>query len=973
MSTCEFLKTMYGNVTGGYLTVWTMPDKRTAFFPVSDLETAAKYAESRFNTHDVYYGVGLRKEVLGDTKRGSNADVSCITAFWADIDVKSPAHKETALPETNDEALAFLDSLPLKPSIVVSSGNGLHVYWLFENSLGIATDAHRQNIGSALSGWQMYINNAAKDCGWRFDNTSDLARVLRLPGGINHKLGNNVRAEILFDSGLRFAPSDFSPFIPKQNTALLTPTAPADDNSEFKAKVGTSEKIIKNCSFMRHCKDNSASLPEPQWYAMLGNLALCSDGREICHAFSKGYPGYNAAETDKKIDHALAEKKPHTCEYIRNSLGFDCGNCTANCKSPVGIAVITRADEVRAMLEGEISDWSSVFNDTFISELSYAKAKMPGDYAKFKMRIKGKVNIPDLEKCIKSYDSKFRKGKKPDGIPLELDGIELSGAVVPPKWRVTLGNGVRQTLTSKDSESESIACPDAVVITRRLVNIDSEDECLELSYFKDNHWKQVIGSRTKVYNKASIIGFGDKGLHVTSGTAAELVHYLSDYETANKKVIPRVSSIARLGWLEDNQFFPYAVNSEILFEEDKGTLTVYKNLKEQGDFAAWKEMMIKLRKNPIARFITSASFASPLLCKIGVRTFVIHLWHTSGSGKTAALKAAISVWGNPLRIMGNGFTTIVGTEQLAGTLRNLPFGIDEKQSADERRLSLEQLIYVLGQGSGKIRGAKGGGNAEVATWHNVVMLTGEEPVTRNSSLDGVQTRTFEIYGKPLDDMEFAKEVHITSESNYGFAGAVFMRTVCGMLNENPDRLKNLYNQVFSRKFKEIGLKNIHADYVAAVALGDYLAETIIFGTDKDTAIKDAIECGITLYRMNQTQIGADAVDSAWNFVQGWLISNTSRFSLDISPYYGKTTVSPDNQSIEYFVIPQYLDFELERAGFNVKKTFQGFRERGYIKTYTDSDGKTRTKTNGRIDGKMLAGYVFRLDNDGIKPLNGKQI
>jgi hypothetical protein len=253
------------------------------------------------------------------------------------------------------------------------------------------------------------------------------------------------------------------------------------------------------------------------------------------------------------------------------------------------------------------------------------------------------------------------------------------------------------------------------------------------------------------------------------------------------------------------------------------------------------------------------------------------------------------------------------------------------------------------------------------------MLTGEEPVTKNSSLDGVQTRTFEIYGKPVEDMEFAKDVHIVSENNYGFAGAVFMRSICGMLNENADSLKNLFNQVFSSKFKALGLKNVHADYVSAVALGDYLVETIIFETDKETAVKEAIECGITLYKMNQTQIGSDAVDNAWHFVQGWLISNTSRFSSDASPYYGKTTVSADNQSIEYFVIPQYLDFELEKAGFNVKKTFQGFRERGYIQTYRDSEGKTRTKTNGRIDGKTLAGYVFCLDNEGIKPLNGKQV
>jgi hypothetical protein len=299
----------------------------------------------------------------------------------------------------------------------------------------------------------------------------------------------------------------------------------------------------------------------------------------------------------------------------------------------------------------------------------------------------------------------------------------------------------------------------------------------------------------------------------------------------------------------------------------------------------------------------------------------------------------------------------------------LPFGIDEKQSADERRLSLEQLVYVLGQGNGKIRGARGGGNAEVATWHNIVMLTGEEPITRNSSLDGIQTRTFDIYGQPINDMEFAKTAHIVSENNYGFAGAVFMRSVCAMLRENPECLKRLYNQTFSEKFKERGLKNIHADYVAAVALGDYLAETVIFGTDKETAIKEALDCGEVIYAMNEAQLSTDAIERAWDFVSGWLVSNEARFSNDASPYYGKINETPGGKYSEFFVIPQYLDYALEEAGFNVKKTMQGFRERGLIAT--QAEGNTiRTKVKVRIGDAALRCYAFKIKSEGIKPLTG---
>jgi hypothetical protein len=965
-----FLQALYGKAPSGFLTLWTMPDKRTAYFPVDKLPAAVDYAAKRRDTHDIYFGVGLRREDKGEYARGGNEDVSVIPAFWSDVDILGPAHKETALPPTADAALAFLGSLPLKPSIVVNSGNGLHVYWLFAEPVGVATEAHRNNVAGALRGWQAYVNEAARDRGWKLDNTSDMSRVLRLPGSVNRKNGGSVAVEVIAESGARYAPSDFTPYIQHDAVATYSPVAnrSAEGTAAFSGKVGGGERILEKCAFIRRCRDNAASLPEPMWYAMLGNLVLCSDGETLCHQFSRAYPGYKEKETADKIAHARKAAKPHTCAYIRDTLGFDCGGCAVGCKAPVALAVITKADTVRELLAAEIEDYNRIYSDEYIDALSYAKANLPGEYAQFKSRHKGKISVRDMEACIKARDRKQR-GSEDEEEVLCLDGIDLHGAVIPRKWQITDKGGVRRAFATKDGEGEIIACPNPVVITRRLSNIDDGKERLELCFKKDGRWKPIVGGRTQVYNKASIISFGDDGLGVTSGTASGLVEYLFDYETANQSRIPLVSSISRLGWIDDTRFFPYSVKEEILFEEDKGTAALYRSLVAQGDFDVWKTMMRKLRENPVARFVTSSSFASPLLCKIGVRTFVIHLWHMSASGKSAALKAAISVWGNPLRIMGNGFTTVVGTEQLAGTLRNLPFGIDEKQSADERKLSLEHLIYVLGQGSGKIRGARGGGNAEVAVWHNIVMLTGEEPVTKSSSLDGIQTRTFELYGKPVEDIEFAKEVHLVSEQNFGYAGAAFMRAVCGMLAEDKDFLRREY-QAISDAYRDKGLRNIHADYVAAVTLGDVLAEVILFGTDPDTARRGAIACGEEIYRLNEAQMSMDVVQRAWDFITGWLVSNEQRFSPEAIPCFGKVEQSPGRRNAEYFVIPLHLDKALEEAGFNVRKTFQGLRERGFLTTQVDSEGKERTKTDGWVCGKHLRGYVFRLQSGDIPPLRG---
>jgi len=264
-----------------------------------------------------------------------------------------------------------------------------------------------------------------------------------------------------------------------------------------------------------------------------------------------------------------------------------------------------------------------------------------------------------------------------------------------------------------------------------------------------------------------------------------------------------------------------------------------------------------------------------------------------------------------------------------------------------------------------VRGARGGGNQEVATWRNIVMLTGEEPVTKRSSLDGIQTRTLELYGRPVDDVDFAKDVHILSENNYGFAGAEFMKAVCERLKENPDYLSTEFEGIVA-KFREIGLKSVHADYIAAVTLGDYLAERIIFGAGSAAAMRDAVKNGQYIFENNAEQMRDDVVLRAWEFIIGWLISNENRFSPDAAPCFGKKERSKGGQFNEYFVIPSHLDAALEEVGFNVDKTVKGLKERELLCGYVDSSGKHRSKWPARINGTMGFVYKFQVKNEGDK-------
>ena len=160
----------------------------------------------RARSEDLYHCLGLFKNrpVKG---RGAETDVIAIPGLWADIDCKEGTHNATALPN-RDDALDFLHNFHLRPSLVIWSGGGLHAYWLFQKPFYFYTPAERQCAKELSLRFQTSIICLGRARGWKVDNTSDLCRLLRLPGTFNFKK-EPVPVEILEDSGLRYKQEDF--------------------------------------------------------------------------------------------------------------------------------------------------------------------------------------------------------------------------------------------------------------------------------------------------------------------------------------------------------------------------------------------------------------------------------------------------------------------------------------------------------------------------------------------------------------------------------------------------------------------------------------------------------------------------------------------------------------------------------------------------------------------------------------------
>jgi len=197
LDTHEFLTTLYQG-GAGWFTISYINNGNFTSKPYRTVDNGVKAAELLTKQgKDVWMSVGMQsKKPAGG--RGGKRDVTSIPGFWCDIDMAGPGHKtDKPLPSTLDQALGLI-SWP-EPSWVVSTGGGIHAYWLFTEPWQF--EAGDDEPAKMAEAWHRMIADNGR---WHVDNVADLARVLRLPGTFNHKTGEPVPVEVIRHSGVRY-------------------------------------------------------------------------------------------------------------------------------------------------------------------------------------------------------------------------------------------------------------------------------------------------------------------------------------------------------------------------------------------------------------------------------------------------------------------------------------------------------------------------------------------------------------------------------------------------------------------------------------------------------------------------------------------------------------------------------------------------------------------------------------------------
>ena len=520
-------------------------------------------------------------------------------------------------------------------------------------------------------------------------------------------------------------------------------------------------------------------------------------------------------------------------------------------------------------------------------------------------------------------------------------------------------------------------CRTPIILTKRLRSMETGEEKMEVAFKRDGTWHKAIYSRSTIFTARGITVLADLGCTVTSENAKQVVKFLAALEAENIDIIRKADSTSTFGWQEGKRFIP-GHDKDIVLDIDPSQRALAAAYCQNGTFKDWLEMMRPHRKRDKFRFILAAGFTAPLLRIIKQRIFFVYNWGGSKGGKTAGLKAALSAWGDPERLMVNFNATQVGLERTASFYCDLPLGIDERQLAGNNQNSLEKIVYMIASGTGKIRGAKSGGIQAMHTWRTVALATGEEPLSTETSQTGVSTRVLEIYGGPFDDEREASMMHQQSAINCGWAGPAFI----GMLMHTDERsITSKYDEMMQFVYQlSKGKSGSHIAGIAAVALTDAIIDTWLFedsewlrryeagefdtkeAKDNPEALQIAPESWERAKEMARNilkeQMDADVGDvneNATQYIIDWILSNKDSFGERV---YG--TCLGLIQGPEVYIFPSMLTQALTKAGYSSRKTMKYLADKNLIGTTTSKSGGTKNSVFKWFNNRQCRFVEFHL-------------
>lgn len=718
-------------------------------------------------------------------------DAQFLRSFFIDLDVGAAKAEVgrgyVSQGDAHTALQAFLARTELPEPVIVDSGTGVHAYWLFDRDIPVAE-------------WKPYAEKFKAFC---LDNglfidpvvTADVARIMRCPETFNYKTTPPSKCGVISDELHVYSFDEFKEFlgIVEESPAEILKKLPKglDDDTKALMKLDNQETSFEKiairslegdgCEQIKWAIENSASLPEPIWTATLSIAQHCVDRDVAIHRLSEDYPGYDAAETERKA--TLRQGKPYSCTVFDNENPGICDTCKYKGKFTNPLALgriikIAQAPKENAVWEHPNPEDipANVIPDHPQALFPYFRGETGGIYYQPPPKVDRKGNKTNLDPVLIYPHELF---------PIRRMYSKMDGEIL-----------MMRLLLPKDA-------PRDFMITTRSLNASDE-------------FKKAIGFM-------GIVGNADKLQHIM-GYIMKWGHYLQTQAEAELMQM-------QMGWTEpvgdDRLGREYVIGNNLIKSNGKIVPTpaspmvrsISKHFEPKGSLEVWKECAQQLNRPTMEMhaFGTLIGLGSPLMPLTSTPGAVVSYTGKSGNGKTGALYANLSVWCNPVGISVFEATNN-GLNQRYITLKNAGFGVDE---AHTRKLEeLSKMVHAISQGKAKIR-LQGSVNAErehELLASAIAMMTCNVPLldlimSNNSMATGEMARMIEfLVMKPqllVDEPSFGPKVFDLFKYNYGHAGR---KLIPAYFAHGEVALKQMVDEWIARFKKDFGNDAIYRFY-----------------------------------------------------------------------------------------------------------------------------------------------------------------
>ncbi|MCE5294728.1 MAG: DUF927 domain-containing protein [Chlamydiales bacterium] len=249
-----------------------------------------------------------------------------------------------------------------------------------------------------------------------------------------------------------------------------------------------------------------------------------------------------------------------------------------------------------------------------------------------------------------------------------------------------------------------------------------------------------------------------KGLEIEPGKAVcqKLTTYI---QSSHPKT--RALCTPQIGWHDNcfilpSQTIGRSTNEQIIFQSGH----VNGNFSSRGNLEEWQQLAKLSEGNSRLVLALSMAFAAPLLTPLGVEGGGIHFHGISSLGKSTIARVAASCWGDKNYFVTWRATTN-GLEGIALTHNDTLLCLDELSQSDPDKIG--EAIYMLANGSGKIRSDALGFSKPPSNWRILFLSSGETNLADHMQQAGRKPRAGQevrILNIPADTEKYGAFEHL---------------------------------------------------------------------------------------------------------------------------------------------------------------------------------------------------------------------